>query len=158
MVPCSVTLEVGGTRREDQAQRDPSSRAGNGVENGERKPRVLIVEDHADTREIYAWCMRAAGWHVEVATNGVAAVVLATATEPDVIVMDLNLPALDGIAATRALKSDERTANIPVVACTAYLQEHGGDVEDAWFEELVTKPCTAEDLRDVVEMVALRTR
>jgi CheY-like chemotaxis protein len=158
MVPSSVTLEVGGTRDADRASTDPSSTAGDGLDNGTRKPRVLIVEDHADTREIYAWCMRAAGWQVEVATNGLAAVVLATAIEPDVIVMDLNLPALDGIAATRALKSDERTANIPVVACTAYLQEHGADLDDAWFEELVTKPCTAEDLRDVVEKVALRTR
>jgi CheY-like chemotaxis protein len=136
---------------------DPASNPTHTQESANRrKVRVLIVEDHDDTREIYAWCMRAAGWQVDTVTNGLQAVVAATALEPDVIVMDLNLPMLDGIAATRALKTDPRTAFIPVVACTAYLQEHRAAVDEGWFEELVPKPCTPEDLREVVELVARR--
>ncbi|HEY3817973.1 MAG TPA: response regulator [Polyangiaceae bacterium] len=112
---------------------------------------MLIVEDHADTREIYAWCMRAAGWQVDTVTNGLDAVVMAAATEPDVIVMDLNLPLLDGIAATRRLKGDESTADIPIVACTAFGKERQSELESAGFDLLVPKPCTPEELRLVVE-------
>jgi CheY-like chemotaxis protein len=109
------------------------------------------VEDHEDTREIYAWCMRAAGWHVDTVTNGLEALVVATAKEPDVIVMDLNLPVLDGIAATRRLKTDERTAHIPVVACTAFGLDNEAEMREAGFDVLVLKPCTPEELYEVVE-------
>jgi two-component system phosphate regulon response regulator PhoB len=129
------------------------------LDTGKRaRPRVLIVEDHADTREIYAWCMRAAGWHVDTVTNGLEAIVMAAATQPEVIVMDLNLPVLDGVSTTRSLKRDERTAHIPVVACTAYGRQRRAEMREVGFEEVVPKPCSAEYLRDIVEMVARRAR
>jgi two-component system cell cycle response regulator DivK len=115
------------------------------------RPRVLIVEDHGDTREIYAWCMRAAGWQVDTVTNGLEAIVMASALQPDVVVMDLHLPVVDGIEATRRLKGDDRTAHIPVVACTAFGHEHRDEIESAGFDHLVRKPCTPEELRDLVE-------
>src|SRR5258708_30085721 len=68
------------------------------------RPRVLLVDDDEDTREMYAWCMRAAGWIVETAADGADALLLAPVFEPDVIVMDLHLPTVDGIEATRRLK------------------------------------------------------
>lgn len=110
-----------------------------------------MVDDHDDTREAFAWCMRAAGWQVDEVTNGAEAFDHAAAFEPDVIVMDLHLPVLDGFEATRRLKGDARTARIPVVACTAYARLHEMEVRTAGFDKLVPKPCSPEDLRVVLE-------
>lgn len=118
------------------------------------RPRsVLIAEDDADTLELYACCMRAAGWVVATATTGPDAVTIARAVEPDVIVMDLELPVFDGVEATRRLKSSAETAALPVVACTASWQERSAEIEDAGFDALVSKPCTAEDLQHVLEAI-----
>jgi CheY-like chemotaxis protein len=112
---------------------------------------VLIVEDDEDTREIYAWCMRAACWHVDAVANGAEAIAVAAAFDPDVIVMDLHMPELSGIEATRRLKRDARTARIPVIACTAYGHQHLNEMLDAGFTDLVEKPCTPEELRELIE-------
>ncbi len=151
------TRAVGAARRSDRPPGDQGSGPKRAVETGtHRKPCVLLVEDHEDTRELYAWIMRAAGWQVETATNGLEALVKASVTQPDVIVMDVNLPVLDGIAATRRLKADERTAHIPVVACSALDLTHSDEVVSAGFDELVAKPCTPEGLRDIVEKLVGR--
>jgi CheY-like chemotaxis protein len=117
---------------------------------------VLIVEDHADTREMYAWVMRAAGWQVDTVNDGLEALIMAVSTEPDVIVMDVNLPVMDGLEATRRLKADPRTASIPVVACTASGEVLHEEMVGAGFDELVSKPCSPEELRDVVERLVRR--
>jgi two-component system cell cycle response regulator DivK len=65
--------------------------------------------------------------------------------------MDVGLPLLDGIEATRRLKSAAETASLPVVACTASWHERLEEFDDAGFDALVSKPCTAEDLRQVLE-------
>jgi CheY-like chemotaxis protein len=109
-----------------------------------------------DMMEIFAWCLRAAGWQVDRASNGLEAVLLATATDPAVIVLDLNLPVLDGVGAARLLKNDPRTARVPLIACTAFGQERASEAA-GWFAEFVAKPCTAEHLVDVVEEVATRS-
>jgi CheY-like chemotaxis protein len=140
------------TRRKLERSRKAASSVPPRSEAGAaRRPRVLIVEDHEDTRGLYAWCMRAAGWHVDEVVDGAEAVAIAAAFAPDVIVMDLHLPVLDGIEAARALRRDARTEHIPIVACTAFARQHSvADLQDAGFDYLVVKPCTAEDLRDTV--------
>jgi CheY-like chemotaxis protein len=105
------------------------------------KPRVLIVEDNDDAREMYARWMRGSGWRVDAVGNGLEALVAAKDGPPDVIVMDLELPVLDGIAATRLLKADDRSARIPVVACTAFASRLHEQIRDAGFDLLVRKPC-----------------
>ncbi len=117
------------------------------------QPRVLIVEDNDTTREMYAWSMRAAGWLVEEAANGEAALYAAALFEPDVIVMDLRLPVLDGIEATRRLKETELTRHIPIVACSA-LDRAEAEAKNAGCSAFVTKPCPPEDLRVLVESLA----
>jgi CheY-like chemotaxis protein len=116
------------------------------------------VDDSEDARDLYAGCMRAAGWHVDAVTNGAEALAMAADFEPDVIVMDLHMPVLDGIAATRRLKADARTAHIPVVACTAFGKPHRVELPHVGFEALVPKPCTAEALRDVLENLVVVKR
>jgi two-component system cell cycle response regulator DivK len=116
------------------------------------RPRVLIVEDNDTTREMYAWSMRAAGWIVEEAVDGEAALYAAALFEPDVIVMDLRLPVLDGIEATRRLRVTELTRHIPIVACSAL--NRAEDAKNAGCSAFVTKPCPPEDLRALVESLA----
>lgn len=99
-----------------------------------------------------AWCMRAHGWVVETARNGADALLVASALEPDVIVMDLDLPVVDGLEAIRRLKGDEDTKHIPVVACTG-LPRASSETHAvaAGCDGFVAKPCEPEVLRQVLE-------
>jgi CheY-like chemotaxis protein len=124
---------------------------------------VLIVEDHADTRELFAMFFLAHGFTVQTADNGELGVARAIASRPDVIVMDLSLPFLDGWEATRRLKADPRTRHIPIVACTAHA--FGDAVEramEAAVDAYVVKPCEPSDLllhvRNVLSRVSERHR
>ena len=85
-------------------------------------PLVLVVDDHAATRELYSTYLRIQGLRVLVATNGAIGVRMAVASRPDVIVMDLSMPMLDGWAAIRALKRHRGTARIPIIACTGHVE------------------------------------
>ena len=130
-----------------------------GTQSGTRaRPRVLIVEDHADTSEMYAWRMRAAGWLVEVVSNGADALVVAASFEPDVILMDLMLPIVGGLEAIGKLKRDDDTKDVPIVAITAYgraVGEH--EARAAGCDRFVAKPCEPDALHDVLhELVAAR--
>jgi CheY-like chemotaxis protein len=117
-----------------------------------RKPRVLIVEDTLDSRELYAQYLRQEGWEVGDATNGQEALVLATTFEPDVIVMDLSMPVLDGIEATRLLKKDPRTRHIPIIAMTAFSDAPKEiQARHAGCEMFVAKPCMPDHLLQVLE-------
>src|SRR3989304_3382765 len=80
---------------------------------------VLVVEDEAELRFILVAHLRASGFDVFEAVDGLKAVELATDKLPDVVLMDIGLPVMDGIAATRALKSDGRTSSIPIIMLTA---------------------------------------
>ena len=77
------------------------------------KPLVLVVDDYQDAREMYAEYLEFSGFRVEQATNGAEALDKAFALLPDVILMDLSLPIIDGWEATRRLKGDERTRTSP---------------------------------------------
>src|SRR5438046_8654140 len=83
-----------------------------------RKPIVLLVDDYPDAREMYAEYLEFSGFDIVQAGNGVEAIERAIDSHPDVILMDLSLPVMDGWEATRRLKADERTNAIPVLAVT----------------------------------------
>ena len=90
------------------------------VAEGVPRPLVLVVDDYEDAREMYAECLDASGFEVAQAESGDEAVAKAVALQPALIVMDLALPGMDGWSATRAIKTDARTAAIPVVALTGH--------------------------------------
>jgi two-component system, cell cycle response regulator DivK len=123
------------------------------------RPRVLIVDDRGETREVYTWCMRAAGWVAKEVAHGERVIGVARAFDPDVIVVDLRLPATDAIETTRRLKGDEHTRHVPVVVC-AETDSLLGDAlaHEAGCDVFVPKPFEAEDLRVVLEEMAVRTR
>lgn len=81
-----------------------------------RRPLVLIAEDDADQRYLYAEYLRSTGFDVLEAQDGVAAVSLARAKRPDIVLLDMGLPELDGIGVAEALKKDPALADIPIVA------------------------------------------
>lgn len=85
--------------------------------------KVLIVEDFDDTRELLKMIVRLSGCDTTEAVDGAAAVVAASREQPDLILMDLNLPVLDGWEATRRIHAQQGTSHIPVVAISA--QCHG---------------------------------
>ena len=119
-----------------------------------RRPLVLIVEDEVDLRQLYAQELAMSGFDVIQAGNGEDAIATISAREPDVVLMDLSLPIVDGWEATRRLKADGRTAHIPVVALTAH--DGSGELQRAtragcdWF---VPKPCPPASLITEVRRV-----
>ena len=111
------------------------------------KPRVLLVDDYPDAREMYSEYLQFSGFDVVEATNGMEALQSAVERKPDIILMDLSLPVMDGWEATRRLTADERTASIPVVALTGHaLAGISEGAKRAGCDAFVTKPCLPEDL------------
>jgi CheY-like chemotaxis protein len=109
--------------------------------------KVLIVDDFEDNRAMYAEFLRYSGFEVIEASDGAQAIEQATAMTPDVIVMDLSLPVLDGWEATRRLKGDPRTRHIPVVALTGHaLEGHSQGAREAGCDWFLAKPCLPETL------------
>jgi len=116
-----------------------------------RSPVVLIVDDTHDTRELYALYFRHKGFNVFTADDGVQGVDTALRIRPDVIVMDLAMPALDGITATRQLKADARTRTTPVLILTGYpMRAIAPGPTEAGADAFLTKPCLPEDLEQHV--------
>lgn len=81
---------------------------------------ILIIEDNELNWDILSRLLQREGFATIIATDGQQGIDMARATLPDVIIMDLGLPVLDGLAATRAIKADAATRHIPVIALTAH--------------------------------------
>jgi CheY-like chemotaxis protein len=88
----------------------------------EEKPtrRIMVVEDYDDTRMLLKQALEMLGYSVLEASNGQEAVDIADRERPDLILMDLDLPILDGIAATQRIRQQEHMESVPIVAVTAY--------------------------------------
>jgi two-component system cell cycle response regulator DivK len=115
------------------------------------KPLVLLVDDDEDSRFLYShYLTSAAGFRVAEAADGQEGIDMASSLRPDVIIMDLTLPVLDGWQALRALKEDERTRSIPVVALTGHSL---GEKKD--FHAVLLKPCLPEALAAQVKRLLL---
>lgn len=108
---------------------------------------VLLVEDFADNREYFATVLRRHGYDVIEAVDGQEALRLARRRRPDLILMDLSLPNLDGWAATEELKSDPTLCDIPVVALTAHTIA-GDDqrAREAGCDDYLAKPVLPKEL------------
>ena len=124
--------------------------------NEEKPPLILVVDDYQDAREMYAEYLQFSGFRVAEAKNGNEAVEKAFALKPDLILMDLSLPGMDGWEATRRLKADEATRGIPVVALTGHALAGASEgAKKAGCDSFVTKPCLPDDL--VVEVRRMLT-
>jgi len=120
------------------------------------EPVVLIVDDYPDCREMYAMYLTLAGFRVLKARDGFEALTLAREELPDLILMDLGLPGIDGCEVTRRLKEDRATRGVPVVALTAQTPLAAEALDTAGFETLITKPCLPDELADRVGQLVRR--
>jgi len=117
-----------------------------------KAPLILVVDDFADNREMYSQFLSFSGYRVAEAQNGHEALEKAFQLAPDLIVMDLSLPGLDGWEATRRLKADDRTRVIPVIALTGHaLAGHSKGAMDAGCDAFITKPCLPERLLEEIK-------
>lgn len=120
--------------------------------NGER-PTVLVVEDFEDNRFMMRRLLEMSGYRVVEAVNGRQAVEKAQSERPDIILMDLSLPMLDGLAATRQIRSYEGLHKVPIVAVSAHdSADFHAEALAAGCNEYVTKPI------DFDQLVQLLTR
>lgn len=108
---------------------------------------VLVVDDVADGREICAEYLVFRRYRVATAADGLEALAKAFELVPDIILMDLSLPEIDGWEATRRLKGDGRTRHIPIIALTAHaLRSAHDEALAAGCDAVVTKPVMPRDL------------
>jgi two-component system cell cycle response regulator DivK len=113
----------------------------------EVEPLVLVVDDFADAREMYGEYLKFCGFRVAEAQNGIEAIEKARELKPDLILMDLSMPVVDGWEATRQLKADTTTKAIPVVALTGHaMAGHSESAKSAGCDLIITKPCLPLDL------------
>lgn len=110
-------------------------------------PLILVVEDFDDAQDMYVDYLQHCGFRTAAARTGREAVEKATQLRPDLILMDLALPELDGWEATRLIKGDARTGTIPILACTGHaMPSHMQAAQEAGCDAFVIKPCLPEDL------------
>ena len=117
-------------------------------------PKLLVVEDNEDSREGLFRYLKRTGFDVLTAADGQQAVGVAHLESPDLILMDMSLPVLDGWEATRRLKADPATRSIPVIALTAHAM--AGDREkalEAGCDEYETKPVEFPRLLEKVRLL-----
>ena len=113
--------------------------------------RILVAEDEPDNRRIVVRVLTVEGYETLEAADGQAAVALARREHPDLIMMDLAMPGMDGWEAARQLKADPETADIPIIALTAFAMR--GDEErarEAGCDGYLSKPCRPQTIREAV--------
>lgn len=122
-------------------------------------PLVLVVDDVADGREIVGEYLKLGGYELAMAADGLEAVQKAQDLMPDLILMDVWLPKMDGLEATRRLRQDQRTRSIPIIALTAHgLASARTKALEAGCDAVITKPFLPEALEQEIERQLARRR
>jgi CheY-like chemotaxis protein len=121
----------------------------------EKQCTVLLVDDVSDSREMYAFFLRVAGYAVHEAADGSDALAMALEFRPDVIVMDLSLPSMDGWTAIASLSANAETATIPVVVLSAHtFPADEQRAREAGAAAFLAKPCDPDHLARIVRQVS----
>lgn len=117
---------------------------------------ILIVEDDAKNLKLFRDLLQVSGYTTLEATDGKQGVELAREEKPDLILMDIQMPVMDGLEATKLLKNDDVTKDIPIVALTAYAMQ--GDEEkmrEAGFDGYISKPIDVKGfLKKISEVIS----
>ena len=120
--------------------------------NGMSKGRILIVEDNMDTYELVHFILEKNGFETFLAVNGRDGVNAALKQRPNLIIMDMSMPEMDGWTATALIKKNEMTSSIPLIALTAHALP--GDRQramDAGCDEYITKPMDLDELVEAIQ-------
>jgi len=124
-----------------------------GPDTGKR-PLVLIVDDSQDNREMAAMLLETSGFDAITAGNGLEGVIVAHYTRPSVVIMDVAMPVLDGVQATKLLKASPVTHDINVIAYTAKMNMDDGPMTRL-FADVLQKPASPEMIVGLVQRFAL---
>jgi len=137
--------------------RNQSRTPGSGINSGETRmtsigKTVLLVEDNEDNRIVYSTILQHFGYHVMEALNGEDGIAKARAARPDLILMDISIPVIDGWEATQVLKHDPETRGIPIIALTAHaLAADRERAMEAGCDSYLAKPCEPKTVVSEVE-------
>ena len=113
---------------------------------------ILIVDDYADALDIWAIYLQSSGYRVSTAVDGAGAIAAAEALEPDLIVLDLELPGISGFEAARRIRRNPITRDIPIIAATGYShQRQLAMARDAGCDRIVIKPFEPDLLVQQIE-------
>jgi CheY-like chemotaxis protein len=114
--------------------------------------RILLVEDNPQNRYLMTFLLESNGHTVDVAEDGEQALAMLEKSVPDLILMDMQLPKVDGYEATRRIKADERLRVVPLVALTAHsMKGDRAKAIDAGCDAYVTKPVDADEILTLIE-------
>ena len=120
-------------------------------------PRILLVEDNEMNRDMLSRRLERRGYAVTIAVDGQQGVAMAQSESPDVILMDMSLPVMDGWEATRTLKSSPETKDLPIIALTAHAMSTGRDkAMEAGCDDYDTKPIELTRLLAKIEALIAR--
>jgi len=109
--------------------------------------RILVVEDHEDNRQILRDLLKSAGYEMVEAWDGDAALRAAASEKPDLILMDIDLPGINGYEATRRLKADPAMRQVPIIVVTSYaLSGDEQKARDAGADDYIAKPYSPRQL------------
>jgi two-component system cell cycle response regulator DivK len=111
---------------------------------------ILIVDDDDLNRKLFGALLAARGYRIVQAADGPRAIDLAHQEQPDLVIMDVQMPGISGIEATQALKSDHNTSAIPVIVATAFLIEED-ELRASGCDAYMTKPFASSDFMTLVE-------
>ena len=122
------------------------------VEKDSRDRTLLIVEDSDDARYFMRLALEQLGYLIVEAENGAVAVEIAQRERPDIILMDLSLPILDGIEATEKIRASDGLRDVPIIAVTAHQEtDFRVEAKAAGFDAYVTKPIDIDFLSELIK-------
>ena len=121
-------------------------------------PKILLVEDQEMNRDMLSRRLKKRGYDVEIAVDGAEGLEKAKSTSPDLILMDMSLPVIDGWEATRRLKADDATKAVPVIALTAHAMSTDREkAMEAGCDAYETKPVELPRLLEAIEKLLSAT-
>jgi CheY-like chemotaxis protein len=113
---------------------------------------ILVVEDHNDSRRLYKQILEEAGFFVIEAADGYEALEQVKAKQPNLILMDMALPSMDGLAATRRIKDMVEIDNVPIIGITAHGNFYNDRAIEAGCDAIVSKPIDLDKLQSIISL------
>jgi two-component system cell cycle response regulator DivK len=112
---------------------------------------ILIVEDYEDNRELMKFLLESFGYQVIEAADGIEAVDKVRQFHPDLILMDISLPFVDGLTATRFIREFSNNEDLPIIAVTSFGKSYYGKAIEAGCDDLIDKPIDVERLTPILK-------
>lgn len=114
------------------------------------RKKVLVAEDYEDTRSLMRFLLEGFGYQVLEAADGEEAVKTAKAEHPDLVLMDISMPVMDGLTATQMIRKFDNGTHMPIIAVTAYGDSYYRKAIEAGCDDLINKPLDFENLEPVL--------